>query len=105
MTGFLSHKCNTILQDDTYRVIVEKSVQLSSEAGADGVEIITNAFPTDLIDDHSLCAEFSDLYNVLYVTVDSAPINSEFYEIFLTIEQEVTSEIEAVILVRLEYLN
>lgn len=105
MTGFQPQKCNTTLQDDTYRVIVEKKVQLSSEAGADGVEIIINAFPTDLIDDHSLCVEFSDIYNVLYVTVDSAPIYFEFYETFLTIEQEVTNEIEAVILVRLECLN
>jgi hypothetical protein len=49
-----------------------------------------------------LCAEFSDIYNVLYVTVDSAPIYFEFYETFLTIEQEVSNKIEAVILVRLD---
>jgi hypothetical protein len=102
MTGFQPQKCNTILQDDTYRVILEKKIQLSSEVGTDGVEIIINAFPTDLIDDHSLCAEFSDIYNVLYVTVDSAPIYFEFYETFLTIEQEVSNKIEAVILVRLD---
>ena len=106
ITGFLPKKCTTALQDDTYRVIFEKKTQLSSDAGADGIDNIINAFPSDLIYGHSLCVEFSDVYNVLYVAIDCAPIDNEFYETFSTIEQEVANEMEAVILVRLSlFLN
>ena len=100
ITGFSPKKCISTLQDDTYRVIFEKKAQLSSDAGADGIDNIINAFPSDLIYGHSLCVEFSDVYNVLYVAIDSAPIDNEFYETFLTIEREVANEIETVILVR-----
>ena len=102
-TYFTPQICNLTTENAVYQVLYERKLQLHPGAGTDGIDEILGSFPIDLIDDHSLCVEFSDVFDVLYITVDSSPITGEFYDKFSTIELDVTNEVEAVISVRVRF--
>ncbi|CAG5112929.1 Oidioi.mRNA.OKI2018_I69.chr2.g7093.t1.cds [Oikopleura dioica] len=87
---FTPQACNATLQNDTYRVIYETKIFISSTGK---INDIIDAFEPDLIDGHSLCVEFSDIYDILYITIDSASQEGNFYTVGVEIEQEVEKEI------------
>lgn len=91
---FVPQTCNTTLEEDTYRVIYEKKIFLSSTGN---INDIIDAFESNLIDDHLLCVEFNDIYDILYITVDSAQKEGNFYIEGLEIEQEVEQEIDEIV--------
>lgn len=99
---FTPQLCNTTLQNDTYRVIYEKKIFLSATGN---IHDIIDAFEMDLIDDHSLCVEFNDIYDVLYITVDSAPQEGNFYIEALEIEEEIEQVIDEIVEVSVKFFR
>ena len=99
---FTPEACNATLQNDTYRVIYETKIFISSTGK---INDIIDAFETDLIDGHSLCVEFSDIYDILYITIDSAPQEGNFYTVGVEIEQEVEKEIDEVVEVSVSFYD
>jgi hypothetical protein len=75
-----------------------RSIYLNADA-ASTADILA-AFPADLIANHTLCVEFTDVYDQLYITVDSEQITDEFFEVYSTIEEQVENTIDDVISVK-----
>ncbi|CBY39432.1 unnamed protein product, partial [Oikopleura dioica] len=92
---FTPQICNSTLKGDTYQVIYERSIYLSADS-ASIVDILA-AFPADLVANHTLCVEFTDVFDRLYITVDSKEITGEFFEVYSTIEAQIANEIDEVI--------
>ena len=95
---FTPQVCNSTLEEDTYRVEYERSIYLNADA-ASTADILA-AFPADLIANHALCVEFTDVFDQLYITVDSEQITDEFFEVYSTIEEQVENTIDDVISVK-----
>jgi hypothetical protein len=95
---FTPQICNSTLEDDTYQVEYVRSIYLNADA-ASTADILA-AFPADLIANHTLCVEFTDVYDQLYITVDSEQITDEFFEVYSTIEEQVENTIDDVISVK-----
>lgn len=95
---FTPQICNSTLKGDTYQVIYERSIYLSADS-ASIVDILA-AFPADLVANHTLCVEFTDVFDRLYITADSNEITDEFFEVYSTIEAQIANEIDEVISVR-----
>ena len=100
---FTPQICNSTLEDDTYQVEYARSIYLKADAAS--VADILAAFPADLIANHTLCVEFTDVFDQLYITVNSEQITDEFFEVYSTIEEQVENIIDNVISVKQSFLS